>query len=170
MQFQPNNHKFTATLSNIPDGKDGILQTLLTMKALVKQYRTDITIRTLAAHLVSNYPQKDYVSEVKALHRYVKNQIRYVKDVRDVETLQTPLVTLKMRSGDCDDKCVLLASLLESIGHPTRFVAVGFAPDQYEHVLVETRIGRKWIPLETTEPVNIGWQPLNVKSSLVVHI
>jgi transglutaminase-like putative cysteine protease len=140
------------------------------MKSLVKDYRKDLFIRTLAVALVNDFDQKDYVGEIKALQKFVRNKIRYVKDVRDVETIQTPIVTLQMRSGDCDDKCTLLASLLEAIGHPTRFAAIGFAPDVYEHVLVETRIGRKWIALETTEPVQIGWYPEGVISRMVLHI
>lgn len=160
----------TSSLSNIPDGSAGIRATLEVMRSLANQFKTNLDIRTLAVGLTSQFAQKDYVSEVKALQVFVRDKIRYVKDVKGVETLQTPLVTLKMRSGDCDDKCTLLASLLESIGHPARFVAVGFQNDVYEHVLVETRVGRGWLPLECTEPVEIGWYPSNVKSRMVIYV
>lgn len=170
MQIPIQQQTFKSTLASIPDGKDGILATLMLMKQLAKDYRKNIVIRSLAVELSKNYQQKDYVGEVKALQAFVRDKIRYIKDVRDVETIQTPLVTLQIRSGDCDDKCTLLASLLESIGHPTRYVAVGFQPDNFEHVLCETRIGNKWIPLECTEPVNIGWQPSHIQARMVVHI
>ncbi len=55
----------------------------------------------------------------KKLHRFVRDNIRYIKDIRDVETVAYPDITLQQGQGDCDDKSVLLASLLESIGHPT---------------------------------------------------
>jgi transglutaminase-like putative cysteine protease len=74
-----------------------------------------------------------------------------------------------MRAGDCDDKSVLLAALLESIGHPTRFVAIGFQPDDFEHVFVETKIADRWISLETTEPVEIGWMPQHIRARLTVN-
>jgi len=170
MQMQALNRPLTATLQQIPDGADGISATLQVMKSLVKDYKKDLNIRTLAVKIVNKYGQKDYVNEIKALQAFVRDKIRYVKDVRDVETIQTPLVTLQMLSGDCDDKCTLLASLLESIGHPTRFVAIGFQPNTFEHVLVETRLNRSWLPLECTEPVGIGWYPLNVVSRMVLHI
>ncbi len=64
---------------------------------------------------------------------------------------------MEYRKGDCDDQAVLIASLLESIGHPTRFIAIKtstFGP--YVHVYVETRIGNKWFPVETTENWPMG--------------
>ena len=92
-----------------------------------------------------------------------------MRDVRGVETLATPLVTMQTGQGDCDDKSVLLAALLESLSHPTRFVAVGSAPDEYNHVFVESRLGPHWISAETTEPVDIGWQPERVASRLIIN-
>ncbi len=103
------------------------------------------------------------------LHRFVRDRIRYVRDVRGVETLHTPLALLQLGQGDCDDKATLLACLLESIGHKTRFAAVGFEPGRLSHVLTEARIGARWCPMETTEPVDMGWYPPGVKSRMVIH-
>lgn len=122
--------------------------------------------------LTNALPQKKWIAEISALHRFVRDQIRYVKDINGVETVHTADAVLRIGSGDCDDKSVLLASLLESIGHPTRFVAVGFQPDHYSHVFVQTRIGKnpgKWLSLETTEPVAIGWEPKGIVSRIVKH-
>jgi hypothetical protein len=55
----------------------------------------------------------------------------------------------------------LLAALLESIGHPCRFVAVGYSRrNEFEHVYVETKIGHTWTALETTMDVPMGWAPI----------
>lgn len=86
-----------------------------------------------------------------------------------METLHEAQQILKQRSGDCDDKSILLASLLESIGYPTRFVAVGHQPGVYSHVYVEVRPMGKWIALETTNPVPLGWAPPNMASRMVRH-
>lgn len=160
---------FTRQLSGIPDGKQGVIATLKAMRSIVKQYKTAIPVRTLAVALTNGNRQKDWLAEVKALHAFVRDKIRYVRDVVDVETLQTPDITLKTGAGDCDDKSMLLAAMLESIGHPTRFVAIGFQPDEFSHVYVESRVGNKWLPLETTEPVHIGWLPPNIKARLIIH-
>lgn len=148
-----------ASLHLIPDGAPGIEATLRIMSALVKQYKKSMAVRGTALQLISNCAQKDWPCEVQALHAFVRDQIRYVNDVTDVETVSTPDILLQDRAGDCDDKSTLLAALLESIGHPTRFIAIGFEPGIYEHVYVETKVGNKWVALETTENVNAGWEP-----------
>lgn len=169
MYFDATKQPMTATLHAIPDGKAGTVATLKIMKDVTKAGKTSLAVRNLAVSLISVLPQKDYFNEAKILHRYVRDQIRYVKDIRGVETVQTPDVTLSIKAGDCDDKSVLLAALLESIGHPTKFVAIGFRPDDFIHVYPETRIGTKWVPAETTEPVEFGWSPKGVISRLSIY-
>lgn len=167
MQFQTK--PFTSKLAEIPNGSAGIFASLKVMRSLVRQYKSYLPIRTLAVQLVNGHRQKDWNAEVSSLQKFVRDKIRYTRDITDIETIQTPDVTLRLRAGDCDDKSVLLAALLESIGYSTRFVAIGFAPETYEHVLVEVRKKTGWIPLETTEPVGIGWQPINIKAKMVVY-
>lgn len=158
-----------ATLSKIPDGNAGVKDTLILMRQLVRQGKRDIRIRTLAASIVQHLSQKNWIGEIQALQNYVKVNIRYVRDIRGIETIQTPDKTLELGYGDCDDKSTLVASLLESIGHPTRFVACGFNGDELSHVYVETKLGNKWIGVETTEPVEVGWTPKNIQCKMVIH-
>ena len=153
------NRAYDATLSLIPSGPDGILETLRVMKRLAREGKKNLTVRNTAMSLTQGCGQKDYACEVRTLHAFVRDQIRYIGDIAGVETVQAPEVTLQLRAGDCDDKATLIMAMLESIGHPCRFRAIGFSPDVYEHVYVETKIGAQWVPLETTEPVNVGWQP-----------
>ena len=103
----------------------------------------------------------DYRGEVEECFIFVRDSIRYLQDTNGVERLEYPAILLKTRQGDCDDKATLLASMLESIGHPCRFVAVGYQqPNEFEHVYVETRVGANWIPCETTLDVDLGWAPV----------
>ncbi len=157
----------TATLQLIPSGKAGTIATLKLMSRLVKNGKKSLPVRQAALSLVKNNYQKDWAGEVKDLHRFVRDNIRYVRDIRGIETLQTPDKTLEFGQGDCDDKSVLLASLLEAIGHPTRFVAIAQTGEEFVHVYPETKIGGTWISLETTEPVEIGWQPKRVSKRLI---
>lgn len=151
-----------ATLGFIPEGKEGIIDTLKMMSGLVKKYKSALFIRQLAVEITGHLRSKDYWGEVDAVQRWVRNNIRYVRDIRDVETLHTPDVILSNRAGDCDDQSVLVAALLESIGHPTGFMAFGFMPDDYVHVYAITRINRSWFSVETTENVPVGWRPENI--------
>ena len=151
----------TAELREIPSGNAGTRETLKLMSGLVRRYKTALPIRELALRIIDRVRgHKQFAAQVKAVHQFIRDNIQYVRDVRGVETLSTPIKTLEYRKGDCDDQAVLIASLLESIGHPTRFVAIKMQPfGPYVHVFAETKIGNRWIPLETTELWPIGTHP-----------
>jgi transglutaminase-like putative cysteine protease len=159
------------TIGRIPSGREGIKLTLQAMSRLTKAWKKDPGIRQLAASLVRNVAQYDAAGEVRALHAFVRDAIRYTGDIRGVETIQTPRATLEMGIGDCDDKSLLLASLLESISKATRFVAVGFRDGGgHSHVLVEVLMGKgRWVPLETIKDVPAGWKPAGIKREMVAH-
>lgn len=160
----------TVTLAALPDGVAGIRATLALMVGLAQQSKKDFAVRNQALRLVQTLPSKDYRAEVDAIHQYVRDDIRYVKDIDGVETLAAPSKTMLMMQGDCDDKALLTASLLLALGHQVRFVAVGDAPNNFSHVLVETLIGKRWISVETTEPVAVGWYPSNLPYRLVYYV
>lgn len=157
-------------LLGIPDGSEGVRATLEIMRKLALEGRTSGAVRETALGITAALPDEAFGAEIEALHSYVRDAIRYVQDVNEVETVQTPEATLELQAGDCDDKSVLLAAMLESLGHPARFVAVAFAPDAFEHVYVETRLGPRWIALEATKPVPAGWAPEGVVSRMVRHL
>lgn len=131
------------------------------MAQLATQAKVQPQIRELALSLVGVIPGKHYRSEIDRIFIWVRDCIRYTRDVRGVETVQEPLVTLDYRQGDCDDQVTLLAALLEAIGVQTRFKAVGFAPHHFQHVYLEARNNGEWIALDPTEQVPVGWEPPN---------
>lgn len=155
-----------AFLFDQKDGLAGVQQTLDLMQSLKNAGKIDFVVRSLAQTITRNVPQKDFMGEIKALTDYVRDRIRYVRDVVGVETVQTPLKTLELGSGDCDDKSLLLAAMLESIGHKCRFQAVGFREGSVCHVFCEVLYDGQWLPLETTEPVEIGWVPPGIKERM----
>jgi transglutaminase-like putative cysteine protease len=157
-----------ATLT-IPSGAAGVRATLKIMRDLVRQGKKSPKIRQQALALTQHLKQKDKVGEVHALFEFVRDHIRYVRDVHEVETLHTAERVLEQRAGDCDDKAVLLASLLESIGYPTRFLAMGRKPGYFEHVIVETRPFGNWIALETTNAVPLGYMPPHHKRARMIR-
>jgi transglutaminase-like putative cysteine protease len=155
------------------------------MVQLVRAYRTDVDIRELAMQVTADCPSRNLTCEYTKLQHYVRDRIRYVRDVRDVETLQTPRATLRLAAGDCDDQATLLATLLESIGARTRFEALGVRGGQYEHVIAAVQAGLSratgkpcWVPLETifaTDPANglpiePGWLPPDTTRIMLAHV
>jgi transglutaminase-like putative cysteine protease len=140
------------------------------MAKLVKQYKTTQPIRELALRIVRDVQEKNWLAETRAIHDFCRDRIRYVKDVHNVETLQTPLKTLELKQGDCDDKTTLFCSLLASIGHPTRMVAMAFNDAKnFSHVAPQAKIGARWIMAECTQPWPLGQNPKNVTAQMIAH-
>lgn len=141
------------------------------MASLVRQYKTDSGIFTLARQLTNGLPNQNSAGAaqlyITTLQHWVRDRIRYVQDVEGVETLQTPIATLQIGTGDCDDKSVLLDTLLASVGYPVMFFAIGINGNPYSHVLAGVRLGTRQIPLETIVPAGSygpgsgepGWMP-----------
>lgn len=114
-----------------------------------------------------NLPQYGYFDEITAIHCFVRDEIRFTRDVLSVETLQAPQITLKLRTGDCDDKSTLFASMVESIGHKTRFVTCGFSANAQKHVYTIVNIGNDWYPSETCAPLAFGIKQQAFKHEIV---
>lgn len=140
-------------LGEIPSGEAGVAATLQIMVRMTLEYRASPLVRMTAQTLVRECPSRDAICQVKTLHAWVRDHIKYLADVRDVETIQTPEYTLNMGSGDCDDQSVLMASLLESLGYQTRFVAIGVRGGGFSHVSSQVKLGTRWLNLETILPV-----------------
>lgn len=131
------------------------------MANLASQAKTTPRIREQALAIVGAVPGKDFRSEMDRIFVFVRDNIRYTRDIVNVETVQTPAKTLDYKQGDCDDQVVLLAALLESVGIEARFKAVGFTPGHFQHVYLEARDNGEWIGLDPTEQVAPGWEPPN---------
>jgi hypothetical protein len=160
--------------------KQKLDETVQTMVSLSTNITTEI--RNVAVTLCKKFPAGDF-KQARRLYEYVRDEITYIYDPRNVEEVQPPEITLKLHAGDCDDKAVLLASLLLSIGFETCFfiadtnndgypdhVYVGVylpdAPEIYkplpEKLLDDGRNLHDWIPLDPAcEDSDFGVIPLN---------
>jgi transglutaminase-like putative cysteine protease len=153
----------------LPSGKPGTIQTLKFMRSLVREFKKHPIVRNITLQLIADLPQKDFAGEVDAIFDFVQNDIRYVKDTAGVETVQTPLKTLELAAGDCDDKTTLLNAMLEAIGFPTRFVAIGPLKNYFSHVYADVLLDGDWLSLETTEPWPLGKSPRSYASRIIVY-
>lgn len=130
-----------------------------------------MVIRNTAIEITRGCAGRDFRCEMESIYEWVRDNIRFVRDIHGVETVATPERTLELGVADCDDSATLMSALLEAVGHPTRFVAVGFYPGEFSHVFTETRLGDRWIPLEATVPgAHIGWYPPHVRARMVQKI
>lgn len=155
------NEPETRQFFTLAGGDRGIFQTAQLMRQLVDEYKVNPEIRGLALSLVRPLEGKNEMGEINSLFHFVRDQIRYVKDIYNVETLHTPTQLLKVGQGDCDDKSTLLAALLESIGYQTMFKLCAYDGNDFQHVytfVIGTNIA---LHLDPTELEDAGWEPPN---------
>ena len=147
-----------------------VRETLKAMRLAILRGKKQPRIRQLALSLVSDLPSKHWGAEISRCFDYVQTNIRFVRDPCGVELIHTPEGILDDGQGDCDDHTILICSLLESIGHPTRSKAIGFSPGDFSHVYAQTRCGGSWLSLDTTEEYRpIGWQPPGIYDAMIIH-
>lgn len=152
-------------------GRRGVFFTLQLMRNLVNVYKTDAAILNSAISIVFLQIEKDELSELNALFSYVKDNIRYTRDVNGFETLADPVTTMRRRVGDCDDKATLLATLAESVGFPTRFVLTSQEGDRdYSHVHAQIFVSTiGWIDADCTENKSLGWSPIETATNVYIE-
>jgi transglutaminase-like putative cysteine protease len=148
----------------VPRGIPGTLESAKLIGKLVAEGAKDFFVRQKAIGIFrdSRVPAKDRLGEIRALFEWVRRNIRYTRDIFQVETLHTARRMLELRAGDCDDMTILLAAMLKSTGHPVRLALVGFRPDLphvYSHIYPEVQCQGRWIALDATMPYPMGWAP-----------
>lgn len=163
-----------ARLAGIPEGVAGATATMRAMRQLVRDSIREPAqqVRETALSITGTAAGSGpgYVEQVRRIQSWVQNNIRYVRDPTTVELVQTPQKTLEYKAGDCDDQAVLTAALLDSLGHPAQFVAVGLNGEPLSHVMVQTLIGDKWYGVETIEPHPLGWMPAGITSHYILKV
>ncbi len=129
-------------------------------------------VRNLAASLGRRFEAGDF-KQARKLYEYVRDEIQYIYDPFGMEEIQKPELTLKLRSGDCEDQAILLASLLLAVGfkpallfadadndglpdHVYTAVYLPRAPD-YTKPFARKKTGdgkdlHDWVPLDPSAP------------------
>jgi hypothetical protein len=172
----------------IPGGLAGVKATLKLMVGVARSFlkpnssnipatQALLAVRVLAQNLVQSCLDKDYWCEAQCLQVYVRDQIRYVRDMRSTETLQYPDKTIQLKSGDCDDKALLFCCLAECIGFETRLCAIGVDGEDFSHVSAQCLVPSKgWVNAETIPvdskgtKVPLGWFPPDCTCLMLAHI
>lgn len=100
---------------------------------LIEKYKSNFFIRELAIRLTKD--KKKIVDKINAIWNFLKSKVKYVKDIYNVETLQSPLITLYWGAGDCDDLAIIGACFLNAIGIKIALVLVSTDPLKlYNHI------------------------------------
>jgi transglutaminase-like putative cysteine protease len=77
-------------------------------------------VRNTADEVARSYPGTYNIYQICAIFDNVKDKIKYVSDPRGHDFWAPANTTLNVGAGDCDDKAILLSSMLEAVGGTTR--------------------------------------------------
>lgn len=171
--MSPNGQIAPTDFYSLPDGRAGTRETLKAMRDLVRDGKRSTMMRHIAQRIVAHVPGKDWNGEIAAVFAFVQSHVRYSLDVNGIEVVQRADVTLGLGYGDCDDFCVLLATLLECLGHVCYFCALGFDDVlAYNHVIcLCSGAGESdLVALDATEQQPAGWFPPNVTCAMICEI
>lgn len=154
----------------IPGGDKGTKATLDRMRKIVVESLKDAKhgafLRGLAIKITleGGCKTKAFACEAKAIHTWVKENVKWIRDTRGFETLQYPYRTLAFGAGDCDDLSTLEAALMISIGVRTKFRAIAANPknkESYSHVyiMVDPFGNDRFIACDpTVKSADFGWE------------
>ena len=167
MRMTDARQQYRAVHLGLPPGDAGVALTLRAMQAaaLGNEGALNPEIRVWALEATRDARDRDDLGQASAIFDAVKRAVSFRGEYS--ETVQTPLVTLQQRAGDCDDHATLIVSLLRSIGIPARFKTVATDPGDpktFNHVyaLAGLRRGNRiaqWLPMDTTVPhSHAGWE------------
>jgi predicted transglutaminase-like cysteine proteinase len=109
-------------------------------------------------------PEKDTRAEISAIFHGLRRDIRYTSDIQGADTYAHPRVTLRLKSGDCDDYSSLGCAALMSAGIPCRFKVIRTKDsDSWNHIFIQGGYPKhaptQWFSLDASVPVKPGWEP-----------
>ncbi len=144
-----------AAWQTVADGENGIREIVARLNALKNYYGTVPAIRKCALAIASTTTDNDQAEHASRLARFVKDSVVYVTDPVNAEWVITPDLMLAeiartgITSGDCDEHCLLFASLAEALGIPCQIVGVhsGASPI-WDHVICTAWISGREIDVD----------------------
>lgn len=131
--------------------------TLELMAAYARRDRVADTIREAANTTTIGVDVQNAHEVAASIWRYIRNRVRWIPDANGVELLQTPIVTLRQRYGDCDDQATLAAAMLAALGIPAGFEAIAYRQKGvFDHVYALYWDGVGWHMLDPTAEARPG--------------
>jgi transglutaminase-like putative cysteine protease len=123
---------------------------------------------SFAAKLIKklNVPERDEKALARAIQVFAQEKIKYFRE--RPERFVSPLRTIAWGIGDCDDKSILISTILRSFRIPVRLKFIRYdapQPDgtikKVSHVYPQAKLENKWIALESVHKWLMGDDPEN---------
>ena len=96
------------------------------LRELAERYGGDPHMRWFVVNQIlkpAGVVQRDFKAQAAAMLKWVQENIFYTNEAD--EQVQTPWRTIAVKTGDCDDSSLLLATFAESIRMPWKFALAG---------------------------------------------
>lgn len=124
------------------------------LDAITKRDARDADVIALARQITRGLSRKEFSRE---LARWVPAHVRYVEE--EIETFQSPIFTVRLGYGDCDDHAAIVTACGKALDLP---VELAFLDDggQPGHVFSCFYEQGTWTPAETTIAAYYGEPPL----------
>jgi hypothetical protein len=158
----PDLRGFSGTMATpLASGDQGVTQTINVIRQLVDDAVKDPQVNVTAIEIVRGVPdQFSRDQKAAAIYTALANRWFYVEDpvgpFGPKETLRPVRTLLWNFAGDCDDASVLIASLLGTIGIPSRLVTIAAdpsSPDEFSHIYPEAGVAPGvWVPMDIARP------------------
>jgi transglutaminase-like putative cysteine protease len=111
-------------------------------------------ILAIARRVTSGCPGRDGMCELRAIYKFVVENVRYTGDISKVDTFSGPLRTLQMGGEDCDGHSLLNAALAMANGFTAKVRITSNRGLSWDHIycMVGFPKGRtsQWIALDST--------------------
>lgn len=139
-------------MRDLSNADRGNIETVEMMRQIAGRLKSHPKVRALALKVLerAGIGSHNFLEEARALAEFVQSEVRYVRDINDVEQLHDPLYMIRRleegtAQGDCDDMSLLLATLLLAAGHQPYFAIVRYRAlaGPYNHIYVVT-YDRNW--------------------------
>ena len=125
----------------------------------------DPSNHTRVHRMISNCRARDDACELNALWAAWRAHVKYVADIRGVDTFRAAHRTWQLAGGDCDDMTALVITDAKLIGFATaaRVIAPN-DPRHFEHIYplvgLPKNVPTQWIALDlTVDEAYPGWEP-----------
>jgi transglutaminase-like putative cysteine protease len=157
----PNLRTFNGTMGTpLAAGDQGVSQTIDVIRQLVDDAVKDPAVNVEAIGMVRGVDQFNRDAKAHAIFDAVASRFYYVEDpvgpLGSKETLRPVRALLQTWAGDCDDASVLIASLLGTIGIPSRVVTIAAdpsSPEEFSHIYPEAEtFPDVWMPMDIARP------------------
>ena len=143
-------------------GDSGIRETLEAMAAAVVDELQNGTAARRVTRAVVGEETSD-LGKMQRIWRFARDRVRFKPDPRRIELVRTPdrmfqIIDQAGRfDGDCDDRAVLIASMLGAAGIRPGFFVIGPDPSgPFGHVFAGGVVRGKLIPMDPQEGFPVG--------------